>query len=138
MWSTATKTSLDLLQALQNRALRAIGNIQLNEDITPYYTEYKILDVRKTLTYKLFIEILRQYSSDSRFLLKYQIKECRYELRKTLLTKPRSRTNYGDQKLSHKILHVLNEHPVILEVLISGTTPSQYKKFIKPLLFSIV
>lgn len=71
------------------------------------------------------------------FLFKYQTKQSPYDLRNKLLTKPRSRTTYGDQKLSSKIPDILNEHPVVLDMLISETRPLKFKKSIKNLLFSV-
>lgn len=137
VWSSTSQTNLDRLLSIQKRALRAIGNIDFFRNATPYFRAYQILNLRDLQKYKLSLEIWRQFHTDKLlFHAKYPVKIGPYNLRQNVIMKSRSRTNYGDQKLSFQIPDFLNKHPTILDFLNSARSPLSYKKSVKEILFT--
>lgn len=135
VWLTTTATNLNSLLILQNRAIRAISNTPLYESARPYFKMYKILPIKQLYRHKLCLEILHQYRlNTSQFLDTYYVKQTPYELRKNLIYKYRSRTNYGDQRLASQIPDILNKHPTILHLLEDGISAKSFKKITKELL----
>lgn len=132
VWSTTSQTNLENIVSIQKRALRAIGNIQVLKSVTPYFRTYQILNVRNLQKYKLSLEIWRQFQIDKlAFYARYHAKDSSYNLRQHLLIKSRSRTNYGDQRLSFLIPDYLNKYPHILASLDCVRSLYQYKNIVR-------
>lgn len=134
VWQTTTKTNLDSLLSIQKRAIRAISNLELSSSCAPYYRSHRILQMPQFYKYRLSLEVYRQYRLDkSTFETKYQEKRSVYDLRKSIIVKPRARTNYGHQRLSCQIADLLNNYPVIHDLLTENLSLSRFKKTLKGL-----
>lgn len=137
VWLTTTKTNRDSLFAIQKRALRAIGKIQLLRSCWPLFRSYGILEISKLHTYKLCLEILRQYKLDKiTFETTYHTKLSTYELRKQCMETPRVRTNYGFQRLGWQIPDLINQYPIILDTVRNTPSIRKYKMLIKAMLIN--
>lgn len=79
-------------------------------------------------TYKLFLEIMRQFQSDKHtFQSKYCVKTTGYTFRNSFIPIPCSRTNYGEQKLAVQIPNLLHDYALTIDLLKSGISKQAFK-----------
>lgn len=129
MWSTITETNLNWVLSLQKQAVRAVWNILYTVSTTPYFSNYNILTIKPLLQLTLSLKIMRQCrTSRTLFEENYQTKQTPYELHKGVITKSRSRTNYGLRRLATSIPDLLSEHLGIATLLQNRTSPTQFEK----------
>lgn len=108
VWGTTTSSNYQKLLVLQKRALRAIEGYYgapRNLRTQPLFVKHSILKADQVYYLRLL-----QYIHQNRL---YSVPDSNigYNLRVVKLRVPRTRTNYGEQKLSCQVPNALNKFP---------------------------
>lgn len=129
VWGSTGKTNIESLYRLQKKALRIIENAPYISHSSPLFKKHQILTITNILNKKLSLTIYHQIRTDPNdFYRKYTSRTHEYEFRQVIYTKPKTRTNYGHQKLSYQIPNFLNSHPAILTMAQDAKLEQGFKK----------
>ncbi|XP_042149068.1 uncharacterized protein LOC121837527, partial [Ixodes scapularis] len=119
IWGSTGLTNLNLLRVLQKKALRAIANVPTTSPSLPLFDKFSITDVPKLYSQRLILtyqSALKGKSETFLNLADLHLKIPIYQTRQIHPWQiPRSRTNFGHQRIKHALPHLLN-HVASLEI----------------------
>lgn len=129
VWGSTGKTNIENLYRLQKKVLRIIENAPYFSHSSPLFKKHRVLTIMNILNKKLSLTIYHQIKTDSNdFYRKYTSRTHEYGFRQVIYTKPKTRTNYGHQKLSYQIPNILNSHPAILTMAQDAKSEQGFKR----------
>ena len=143
VWQSATKTQLEFLQKLQNRAARIILNVnpyehkstlELHHILNWEYLGRRRLKHTMSFMYKILHNMAPEYMEEE-----FEIKSSKYGLRKIdVLVIAKPRTNYGKRTFSYHGAKLYNEIPISARQAISLTDFNKQVSELSGTLFNVI
>ncbi|XP_040067665.1 uncharacterized protein LOC120840939, partial [Ixodes scapularis] len=123
IWGSTGLTNLNLLRVLQKKALRAIANVPTTSPSLPLFDKFSITDVSKLYSQRLILTHQSALKGKSETFLNLADLHLQIPIYQTRQIHPwqipRSRTNFGHQRIEHALPHLLN-HVASLEIDITS------------------
>lgn len=133
VWGTTTKTNLRKISPLHNKILRLIYNLPYRHTTQHLFNEHEIMNVFNLYSYRLLrnykIEQKRRLSTITELasMMRYEPKYPHRHQPHWIL--PRTRTNYGQQKITYQLpLHLNRLHSSGIDI--ADITFSQLRQYL--------
>lgn len=118
VWGVASKSLMVGLHRMQKKGVRFIHNLSNYTNTYTYFQQDCILDVQSLYNQRLAETIFLKFNTNPElFLFNFTNTEEAYNFRHKNFIKPRTRTNYGTQTLKWQIPNLLNNHPVLFDMI---------------------